>query len=877
MTTDQSDDSRNPEERLLALFLEAHPEAEAVAFETWVSGREDLRDNPQLAHRLRALFAQWQRAAQLLGEGLSSRRSNLGSFFRAVAKDHAADAERAKSAGLQAGQRIGHFTLRSFIAQGGMGQVWQAHDENLRTDVALKLILPGRIDAHSLDLFAREARAGGRLRHPYIVTTLSTGRADGLTWIAQELVDGSWTLKDYLDQLRTEDTVPKDHYKSVALFVARVADGLQAAHDAGVIHRDVKPANILIAPDDTPRLTDFGLARVVDDSFLSQSGDLAGTWSYMSPEQVRAKRTGLDHRTDIFSLGIVLYELLTLRRPFEGDTAHQIADRIIHFDPPAATKLRSQCPRELAVICGKALEKEQTQRYASMREFSADLHRHLANEPIHARPPGPVALTIKWVQRNPGRAIAVISVVALAVQSSRSRAEMSQNMAKQEATNIKLGDAYLELQKQKSLAEERARSISRTAYTNSLSAAAEALSEGDSNMANRLLLQCSMSQRGWEWEHLKLRLNQPRAVYRDSVAEDVIQVAWSPDGKRFATASGSGLVWIRSTEDGGDVNCFRVRTSARLALAWCPDGQHITTLGNEGLVQLWDLRELPATSELFTKINDLDQDTEGVSLSWWPDGASLDVYQGLDLHSRLSVVGERRLGPIDLDMVDLGYVGAVYDWSSDRRLVALMEYGYLSILNVTSGAFLDGPELLLVARAPGNPFMSWSPAGDLIAALEDYDRLEAYRFEPGESFEFAWSCDCQRSAFAWSSDGLRMTIPKGGASFCVLETGEGHELIRFGEWTDDAGGFAWSPDGITIWAGHTVYHTNNDRAIAWGAHAEVREPAHAWIKDHLERSAADLDLKNAASADSDLSPAVRAEIMRLLNLGAHAVVAEDAR
>ena len=216
-----------------------------------------------------------------------------------------------------------------------------------------------------------------------------------------------------------EDKTPEGYYRRAAELVAALAEGLEAAHQAGVTHRDIKPQNILIAPDDSPKLTDFGLARVSDDSFRSVTGEFAGTYAYMSPEQVTAKRIGLDHRTDIFGLGVVLYELLSLRRPFEGDTTHQISQKILFYVPPEHSKERSQCPRELSITGGKALEKDPDRRYSTMAELAADLRRHLADEPIRARPPGTLVRVVKWARRNPGpSSAAAVGTIALAVISS---------------------------------------------------------------------------------------------------------------------------------------------------------------------------------------------------------------------------------------------------------------------------------------------------------------------------------------------------------------------------------------------------------------------------------------------------------------------------
>ena len=319
--------------------------------------------------------------------------------------------------GLEVGKVVGDFRLQAMIGQGGMGQVWEAEQISLgNRRVAVKFVRPERITERQLAYFEREARAGGRLSHPGLVGVHGYGESDGLAWIAMELVEGCWTLRDYLDEVSLGEDVPEEYDRQVARFVRDIATAMNAAHEGGVIHRDLKPQNVLITLDNRPKVTDFGLARITDESALSQTGDTAGTYYYMSPEQVAGKRMGIDHRTDIFSLGVLLYEMLALQRPFQGDTSHQVALQIVIKDPPDPQTFRSRIPRDLVVVTGKSLEKDRDKRYASMEELAADLDRFLRNEPIHARPPTRVDRVAKWVKRHPTKSIAgVIAAVAFVI------------------------------------------------------------------------------------------------------------------------------------------------------------------------------------------------------------------------------------------------------------------------------------------------------------------------------------------------------------------------------------------------------------------------------------------------------------------------------
>lgn len=312
-------------------------------------------------------------------------------------------------------ERIGEFRLIRRLGEGGMGVVFLAHQETLSRKVALK-VLPAHLSFSdkAVQKFRREAEAGGRQSHPGIVAIYAVGHDQNVHYIAQELVGNGATLADLFADTTSRSEQPPGYFRNVARTVVDVADALEHAHHAGVIHRDIKPSNILLTKSGHTKVTDFGLAMVEDALALSRTGEFAGTPYYMSPEQAMSKRIGIDHRTDIYSLGVTLYELLTLKRPFDGKTSQEVLKKILLIDPPNPNKQNPRVPSDLGTICLKAMEKLPERRYATMTEFADDLRRFLSGDVILAKPAGFVRRTVKRLNRNPVLSMA-IGVALLAV------------------------------------------------------------------------------------------------------------------------------------------------------------------------------------------------------------------------------------------------------------------------------------------------------------------------------------------------------------------------------------------------------------------------------------------------------------------------------
>lgn len=353
------------------------------------------------------------------------------------------------SADTSEGAAFGDYMLIKELGNGGMGTVWEAEQQSIRRRVAIKILDAGLgLRKRDMERFHREAEAGARLEHPSIVTVFELGEVDNSPFIAQELIEGGRTLDDLFTDLAIAGKLPNIHFRQMTELFVELADALQSAHDAGVTHRDLKPQNILLTPSGEPRIADFGLAAVADGRDLARTGDFVGTPYYMSPEQAASKRMGMDHRTDIFSLGATFYEALTLARPFTGDSYPQVIKKVLVEDPTPPRSLRSQIPEDLAVICLKAMEKDADRRYASMKDFAEDLQRFLEDRPILASPPGWVTRTKKWLRRHPALALSgsiggitlLVSTWLLwdsaarirAADAGRAQAQQDQRVAQQE-------------------------------------------------------------------------------------------------------------------------------------------------------------------------------------------------------------------------------------------------------------------------------------------------------------------------------------------------------------------------------------------------------------------------------------------------------------
>src|SRR5437870_5167567 len=303
---------------------------------------------------------------------------------------------------------FGDYELLEEIGRGGQGVVYRAHQKSLNRTVALKVIGLGHwaTEAH-LKRFRREAESAASLEHPCIVPIHEVGERDGSCYFSMKFVEGG-----QLDAVAKREAMPVRRAVELIAKVARIA---HYAHEHSILHRDIKPGNILLDQKGEPHLTDFGLARLVEtESTVTRTLEVLGTPSYMAAEQAVGNNAAISNVTDVYGLGAVFYQLLTGQPPFAGGTTYETIKLLLDTEPRKPRLLNPKIDRDLSTICLKCLEKDPKRRYSSALALAEDLERWLKHEPIQARRTGIFARGKKWVQRNPNSALLTASLVALA-------------------------------------------------------------------------------------------------------------------------------------------------------------------------------------------------------------------------------------------------------------------------------------------------------------------------------------------------------------------------------------------------------------------------------------------------------------------------------
>jgi WD40 repeat protein/predicted Ser/Thr protein kinase len=425
---------------------------------------------------------------------------------------------------------IDRYRVVRMLGEGGMGAVYEAEQDSPRRSVALKVVRAGVASPALLKRLTQEAQILARLHHPGIAQVYEAGLADdGQPFFAMEFIRGL-PLDEYVNRHGL------DLIARVGL-VARVCDAVQHAHDQGVIHRDLKPANILVEETGGPKVLDFGVARATDADLvtaagLTRTGQLLGTPNYMSPEQVTAEPRAIDRRSDVYALGVILFELAAHRLPYrlEDQPLGEAVRLLLEQDPPRLGSLDPELRGDMETIVAKALEKDPARRYASAADLAADLRHWLAHEPIRARPPSALYHLRKFARRHTGLVGGVAATLAVLV------------LGLVTTTLFAIGEAWQRGQAEHNarVAEHNAREASYQTYRARLAAAAASLSAHDVLDVRRQLEAAPAELRGWEWRHLHSRLDDSSAVIPVPDGKSAFLIG-APDRLRVGAYTPAGL------------------------------------------------------------------------------------------------------------------------------------------------------------------------------------------------------------------------------------------------------------------------------------------------------------------------------------------------
>ena len=764
----------------------------------------------------------------MLEAGLSEPLAWLHEEVAGESFDEAA--ERGSSLG-----RFGRYELLEEIGRGGMGIVYRARDLALNRLVALKMILSGQFASErEVKRFQIEAEAAAKLDHPNIVPIYEFGEVQGQPFLSLKLIEGS-------DMVKALQGAPMEA-KPLAQLIATLARAVHYAHQHGILHRDLKPANILLDANAQPHVTDFGLAKLGDrDTALTLSSDVIGSPNYMAPEQAAGGSHQLTTATDVYSLGAIMYELVSGRAPFHAPTPLETLRKLQEEEPPPPHSLYQSADRDLETICLKCMEKEPARRYGSAQALAEELERWLRGEPIQARPCSNWVRMRKWAGRNPKIAglVALLMVTfVLGVGGIVWQWWRAERLAREEG-------------RLRAQAEHNEQAAQRSLYAADMLLADQAVLDRNLGRAVALLARHTPGPgqpdlRGWEWHYLNGLCRSDELRTLGMHGSLVTSVRFAPGGQALVSGDDRGTIKVWNPADGRLLRELKTAAHSLSCLEFSPDGRWLAA----GVDQRVELREAQ-TWEVFQTFS---FDAEIASVAFSADSRVLVMASNEEIVHR-DLVASRELQRYPAAVTGRYTTGRIALSPDGQQLAATLSNHRIGRRSIRDGAWLRQ----LSGHSRSTTDLAWSPDGRCLASGGMDGVLRLWDAVSGRQVTNHTAHGVWITAVAFSPDGT-VLASTGGDQRVVLWRVDGWcELANLKGSRSVLRSLAFAPDGRTLATG------GQDGVVRlWETTAALPEPV--LRSSALPRLVGDPILSSDGDAIAFLSAGSKLNIWEALSL-----------